>query len=64
MKTYEFGLKHDDGMVNIRVHAEDLAEARKIALDIEKAPENAIRWWRVVPTQKQIQKTKNLMRGI
>ena len=38
MKTYEFGLKHDDGMVTIRARAENLADAQKIALDIEKAP--------------------------
>jgi hypothetical protein len=64
MKTYTFGLKHDSGEASITVRADDVNEAKKMVMDLEKCPERAITWWRIVPTTRQIQKTKNLLRGL
>jgi hypothetical protein len=64
MKTFEFILKHDAGTVTICTRADSLEVAKKIVLDAERAPERAIKSWRVVPTAKQVAKTKSLMRGI
>lgn len=61
MKTYEFGLTHDHGNVTLRASADTLEAAKQIILTAEKAPASAITWWRVVPTAKQIKKTKSLM---
>lgn len=64
MKTYELTLKHDAGQVTLRVRAESLQQAQNLVCDIERAPKSAIQSWRVIPTKKQTQKTKNLMRSI
>lgn len=64
MKTYEFQFKHDGGSTVIRTTGTDVNSAKRKVLEAEKAPESAIGWWRVVPTQKQINKTKNLLRNI
>jgi len=63
-KTYEFTLKHDSGFINIRTASHSLESAKKLVLDSELAPESAIKSWRVVPTAKQIKRTKSLLRGI
>jgi len=64
MKTYEFTLKHDAGEVTIRTRAASVEAAKREILDAERAPEGAIKYWCVVPTARQIQKTKNLMRNL
>lgn len=64
MKTYEFTLKHDGGTATVQVTASTLGAAKYIVLNSEKCPETAITSWRVVPTARQIRKTKNLLRGI
>ena len=64
MKTFEFTLKHDSGEVTIRTRAQNLAAAQQIVLTAENAPMSAIRSWRVVPTKKQTERTKSLLRGI
>ena len=61
MKTYEFTLKHDKGIVTLRTRARNLQTAQDIICKAENCPKSAIQWWRVVPTQKQIQRTKSLM---
>ena len=42
MKTYRVKLKHDHGIVYIRVMAENEREAIKRICDAEKCPERAI----------------------
>ncbi len=64
MKTYEFTLKHDAGHVTLRIRANNLPAAQKVVLDAEKAPASAIQYWRVVPTAKQVSRTKSLLRGL
>lgn len=64
MKTFEFVLNHDGGKVTLRTGANSLPEAEAIILKAENAPKSAIQSWRVVPTAKQIKRTKSLMRGI
>jgi hypothetical protein len=64
LKTYEFRLRHDKGEILLRTKSENLAAAKEIILTAENAPERAILSWRVVPTPKQIQRTKNLMRNL
>lgn len=64
MKTYEITLKHDNGNAVFRLRADSISEAQTALLEMEKAPPSAVVCWRVVPTKKQIAKTKNLMRGI
>lgn len=64
MKTYEFTLKHDNGTVKIRTSADNLEAAKLIIIKSEGCPERAITAWRIIPTAKQIRKTKNLLRGI
>lgn len=64
MKTYELALKHDQGTVTLRTRAANIQAAKEIICKAENCPESAIQWWRVVPTAKQIKKTKSLMRGI
>lgn len=64
MKIYRFGLRHDKGETTVEVRASNLDEAKKLAMEIEQCPGLAITWISVVPTQKQINKTKNLLRGI
>ena len=63
-KTYEFTMTHDGGIVNIRTSAQSLEAAKTIVLNAELAPESSIKSWRVVPTHKQIRRTKSLLRGI
>lgn len=64
MKTYEFHLNHDGGKASIRIQDNDVNSAKRRVLEQENAPESAIQSWRVVPTERQIRKTKNLLRGI
>jgi len=62
MKTFEIRLKHDHGEVSVYTRARTIDAAKQIVLEAENAPAAAILWWRVVPTRRQIQKTKNLLR--
>ena len=64
MKTYGFCLKHDNGTVRIYIQDDSLESAKKRVLEKEKAPERAIDFWWIVPTAKQLKKTKNLMRNL
>lgn len=64
MKIYEFNLKHDNGTVTLRYQDNTLKEAQKRLMEDEKCPLSAITSWHIVPTQKQIRKTQNLMRGL
>jgi hypothetical protein len=64
MKTYEITLRHDAGTITLGFRADSYADAKKAILEAEGAPESAIVTWRVVPTARQIRKTKSLMRGI
>ena len=63
MKTYEFIIKHDNGKVTLRTSADNLEAAKLIIMKAEGCPERSITSWRIVPTAKQIKKTKNLLRG-
>jgi hypothetical protein len=64
MKTFEITLKHDGGQVTIRTRATCLAMAQNIALTAEKAPRSALAYWGIVPTQRQIARTKNMLRNL
>ena len=64
MKTFELTLQHDKSKVTIRTHAESLAAAKRIACAAEAAPESAIVTWRVVPTKRQIARTKRWLGGM
>lgn len=58
MKTFEFTLLHDNGKIKIRTSARNLSAAIEIIRKSENCPDSAIMCWRVVPTQKQINKAK------
>lgn len=62
MKTYEITLRHDDGKTTFRTIARDYRAAQEQICKAERAPLSAIMTWRVIPTARQIQKTKNLLR--
>ena len=64
MKTYIIGLHHDDGDTSISVRANSIEEAKKLVMDIEKCPERSITWFSVKPSNKQVERTKSLLRGI
>jgi hypothetical protein len=64
MKKYEFALQHDNGELIIQTRARNITIAMEIICKAENCPQSAIKWWRVIPTAKQIKKTQNLMRGI
>ncbi len=64
MKTFELTLQHNKGKVTIRTRAESLSDARRIACAAEAAPESAIVTWRVVPTKRQIARTKRWLGGM
>jgi hypothetical protein len=64
MKNFIFTLKHDNGAVNIGIRAENLKAAQQQLMNSEKCPLSAIQTWWIIPTAKEIQKTKNLLRGL
>lgn len=64
MKTYEVTLSSDSGPVTIRTSAATSHQAIGSVCAAEKAPRSAVTTWRVIPTARQIAKTKNLMRGL
>ncbi len=64
MKTYEFGIHHDNGDIVLRVRANSLLEAKTQVVQSEKCPDRSITFWRIVPTIRQIKRTKSLLRGI
>jgi hypothetical protein len=63
MKTYELTLRRDDTTTK-RISAESISDAKRIACDEEGLPLSAVVCWSVIPTAKQITKTKSLLRGI
>lgn len=64
MNTYEITMRHDAGQVSIQTRARNYDAAKHMILEAERAPESAILHWRVVPTKRQIARTKSLMRGL
>lgn len=64
MKTYEFTIKHDSGTVTVRTSATDISAAQEIVCASECCPRSALSSWRIVPTARQIAKTKNLLRSL
>ncbi len=64
MKTYEIALRHNAGTVTIRTRATDISAAKALVCASEKCPESAVAWWRIIPTPRQIARTKSLLRGI
>lgn len=64
MKTYEITLKHDAGTVKARATASSYQAAIELVCLAEKAPTSAVQTWRIIPTAKQIARTKSLMRGL
>lgn len=63
MKTYELELRINTTKL-VRLKAESLEEAKRQACDEEGITTNCVMTWRVIPTAKQIAKTKSLMRGL
>lgn len=64
IKRYEFGVRHDSGTLKIRTAASSLEAAKNIVMQAEGCPEGAITSWRIIPTARQLKKTKSLMRGL
>jgi hypothetical protein len=64
MKTYRIQVKHDSGEMVLRVYARNIQAAKEMIMAAEGCPECAIGWIAIVPTPKQIQKTKNLLRSL
>lgn len=64
MKTFEVTLANSAGGVTIRLCSSTYQEAIKTACNVERAPESAVKTWRVVPTARQIARTKSLLRSI
>ena len=64
MKAYRIQVKHDSGEIILRVRAQNIQAAKKMIMATEGCPERAIGWIAVIPTQKQIQKTKNLLHSL
>jgi len=66
MKTYEIEIHRADTVLT-RVSADSLADAKRQAADMNGVDANDAKSfgaWRVIPTAKQIRKTKNLLRCI
>lgn len=64
MKKYEIEVKHDNGSFKITVTARNIEAAQKMVMNAENCPPSALGSWRVVPTARQIAKTKRLMSGL
>lgn len=64
MKTYEITLRHDSGTVTLRTKADSIEAAKRMVCEAEGAPTSAVAYWRVVPTARQIKRTKSLLRSI
>lgn len=64
MRLYELTLCHDNGRAKIRVPARNVKQAYERVCNLEGCPERAIQSWRVIPTKKQLAKTKTLMRSL
>lgn len=64
MKTYEITLKHEGEDVTARTQADNITTAKESVCADYGVPVSAVHYWRVVPTKKQIARTKSLMRGI
>lgn len=62
MKTYSITLRHDAGEVTLQTRAENISEAQRLVCNAECAPLSAVKSWRVVPTARQIRRTKSRMR--
>lgn len=62
MKTFNITLSHDSGEVTLMIRADNYQGAIKRACLIEGAPESAVKSWRVIPTARQVARTKNLLR--
>lgn len=61
MKKFEIEVKHDNGNFKITVTARNIEAAKMMVMIAENCPPSALGWWRVVPTARQIAKTKRLM---
>lgn len=64
MKQFEFEIKHDNGTITLRTFARNLEEAQNVICKAEDCPRSALGYWRIVPTKKQLAKTKRLMQNI
>ncbi len=62
MKLYNITLSSDSGPVTLMVRADNYQAAQQRACTIEGAPLSAVKSWRVIPTARQIARTKNLLR--
>lgn len=64
-KQYEITLRSGgDGEKNIRTRASSVEAAMTQVCDAEGVSRKAVVTWRVVPTSRQLAKTKSLMRGL
>ena len=64
MKSYKIQVKHDQGEQGFLIRADSIQEAKEIVMRLEGCPERAILYWSVVPTKRQIERTKNMLRGL
>lgn len=61
---YTFGLSSDTGDYELTVTAQCVEAAKQIVLTTQNCPERSIKYWRKVPTAREIKKTKSMMRGL
>lgn len=64
MKHYLVNLQHDGGNITAETFASSIERAKALVCNAEKAPLSAVKWWQVVPTPKQIRRTKSLLRNL
>lgn len=64
MKSYEFNIKTADGVKTVRQMGEDVSDAKYRVCRSENVQSSAISWWRVIPTDRQIARTKSLLRSL
>ena len=58
MHSYTAWLKHDGGKASITIQASDIAQAKKIVLEIEKCPERSIEFLGRTPSKRDIKQAK------
>jgi hypothetical protein len=63
-KQFKFEIKRNNAITSIRVFAKDFESAKDLVCKAEGCDRSAVMSWVVVPTKKQLAKTKRLMQGL
>lgn len=64
MKTFTIAINRPAGDAICTIHADNLHIAIATACEMVKAPIEAVKYWHMVPTARQLAKTKSLMRSL